>query len=89
MVSEKIFKDLLSSKARVKILKVLALNEEITISLLIKKTRLNDATVTNHLNYLKEVDLVQEKKFGRIKIYRLKKEDFEVKVALIFLKDIT
>ncbi len=67
--------DLLGSRARVKILKALAINEELTISLLIKKTKLNYVNVSKHLNYLISVDLVQEKKFGRIKIFRFKLEN--------------
>lgn len=86
MVTQKFIDDLLGSEARVKILKVLALNEEITVSILIKRTKLNHDTVIKHLKYLKDVNLVQEKKFGRIRIYRFKKESFEAKVVLIYLK---
>lgn len=64
------FEDLLGSRARTKILKVLAQNEELTISLLINKTKSNYANVVKHLEYLKEFELIQEKKFGRIKIFR-------------------
>ena len=67
--------DLLGSRARVKILKALAINEELTISLLIKKTKLNHVNVSKHLNYLISVDLVQEKQFGRIRIFRFKLEN--------------
>ncbi len=79
----KLIEDMLGSRARVKILKELALNEELTITLLIKKTKLNHVAVTKHLQYLKDVDLVQEKKFGRIKIYRYKIENI---TACLFLK---
>lgn len=64
------FEDLLGSRARVKILKVLAQNEELTISLIINKARLNYTNAVKHLEYLKEAGLIQEKKFGRIKIFR-------------------
>jgi len=67
--------DLLGSRARVKILKALVINEELTISLLIKKTKLNHVNVSKHLNYLISVDLVQEKQFGRIRIFRFKLEN--------------
>ncbi len=70
-----LIEDLLGSRARVKILKTLAINEELTISLIIKKTKLNYINVSKHLKYLKIFDLVQEKNFGRIKIFRFKIEN--------------
>jgi DNA-binding transcriptional ArsR family regulator len=70
-----LLEDLLGSRARAKILKILAQNEELTISLIINKTKLNYASAVKHLDYLKKVDFIQEKKFGRIKIYRYKIEN--------------
>ena len=48
-----LIEELLGSKARLKILKTLALNEELNISLIISKTKLNHANVLKHLNFLK------------------------------------
>jgi DNA-binding transcriptional ArsR family regulator len=70
-----VFEELLGSKARAKILKVLAQNQELTISTIINKTRLNYSNVIKHLEYLKKCDFIQEKKFGRIRIYRYKVEN--------------
>ena len=78
--------NLLGSRARVKILKTLAINEELTISSIISKTRLNHANVFKHLNYLKAFNLVQEKQFGRIKIYRYKIENFKAKSLAKFIE---
>ncbi|MHA2282953.1 MAG: ArsR/SmtB family transcription factor [Promethearchaeota archaeon] len=74
-----LIEDLLGSKARVKILKALALNEELTISLIINTTKLNYSNVKKHLNHLKDLDLIQEKKFGRIKIFRYKTENIKAR----------
>ena len=41
----------------------------------VNKTKLNYINVVKHLNYLKELDLIQEKKFGRIKIFRYRMEN--------------
>ena len=71
--------DLLGSRARVKILKALTIHEELTITLLIKKTRLNHTNVRKHLDYLKTVGLVEEKAFGRIKIFRYKLENMKAR----------
>lgn len=76
---ENLIEDLLGSRARVKILKALAINEELTISLIINKTRLNYSCVLRHLNYLKKKNLIQEKNFGRIKIFRYKLENIKAR----------
>jgi DNA-binding transcriptional ArsR family regulator len=81
-----LIEDLLGSKARVKILKALAQNEELTISLIIKTTKLNYSNVTNHLNHLKDLDLIQEKKFGRIKIFRYRIENIKARSFKKFIE---
>jgi len=81
-----LIEDLLGSRARVKILKTLARYEELTISLIIKKTRLNYMCVLKHLNFLKMVNLIQEKKFGRIKIFRYKSENLKARSLKKFIE---
>ncbi|TFG08757.1 MAG: ArsR family transcriptional regulator [Promethearchaeota archaeon] len=78
--------NILGSKARVKILKVLAYDKELNISLIISKTRLNHSTVLKHLNLLKSLNLIQEKRFGRIKIYRYKIENLRAKSLKNFIE---
>ena len=77
--------DLLGSKARIKILKNLARYGELSITSIIKKTRLNHTNVLNHLNYLKTVNLIQEKNFGRIRIYRYKSENIKARSLKKFI----
>ena len=81
-----LIEDLLGSRARIKILKSLVINEELTISLIIKKTKLNHVSVSKHLNYLKISNIVQEKNFGRIKIFRLKLENIKVRSLKNFIE---
>lgn len=81
-----LIEDLLGSRARVKILKTLARYEELTISLIIKKTRLNYTCVLKHLNFLKMINLIQEKKFGRIKIFRYKSENLKARSLKNFIE---
>ncbi|KKN57936.1 hypothetical protein LCGC14_0557190 [marine sediment metagenome] len=78
--------NVLGSKARVKILKTLAINEELTLSLIISKTRLNYVNVVKHLKHLVTLNLIQEKKFGRIKIYRYKFENFKARSLKKFIE---
>ena len=88
IISEKndLVENVLGSKARVKILKVLAINEELTLSLIISKTRLNYVSVVKHLKHLITLNLVQEKRFGRIKIYRYKFENFKARSLKKFIE---
>jgi predicted transcriptional regulator len=81
-----LIEDLLGSRARVKILKILAKYDELTISLIIKKTRLNYTCVLKHLNFLKLNNLIQEKKFGRIKIFRFKSENMKARSLRNFIE---
>jgi DNA-binding transcriptional ArsR family regulator len=72
--------EVLSSKGKIKILKILTLYEELNISEIVRRAQLNHATVAQHLDYFKEIGVVEEKTFGRIKIYRLSSADIKVKV---------
>ncbi|MFX0071852.1 MAG: winged helix-turn-helix domain-containing protein [Candidatus Hermodarchaeota archaeon] len=84
--NEFLIENLLGSRARIKILKILAYNNELNISLIISKTRLNHSTVLRHLNFLKSLNLIQEKRFGRIKIYRYKIENLRAKSLKNFIE---
>jgi len=88
MTKQKQFKieELLGSKARIKILKMLAIHSELSITSIINKTRLNHSNVLKHLNYLKRVNLIQEKKFGRIRIYRYKTENIKARSLKNFIE---
>ncbi len=78
--------EILGSKARIKILVFLAKSEESNISQIISKTRLNHSNIVKHLNILKDLGLIQEKIFGRIKIYRFKIEDIKARSLKNFLQ---
>ncbi|MBY8982129.1 MAG: helix-turn-helix transcriptional regulator [Candidatus Lokiarchaeota archaeon] len=80
-----LIEDLLGSRAKTKIIKLLAKNNELNISSIIKKTHLNHKNVLKHLNYLKLVNLVQEKNFGRIKIFRYKIENIKARYLKKFI----
>ncbi|MFX1389628.1 MAG: winged helix-turn-helix domain-containing protein [Promethearchaeota archaeon] len=84
--NENLIENVLGSRARVKILKILAKYEELTISLIIKKARLNYTCVLRHLNFLKKINLIQEKNFGRIKIFRFKSENIKARSLKKFIE---
>ena len=72
--------EVLSSKGKIKILKILTHFDELNISEIVRRAQLNHATVTQHLDYFKTIGIVEEKTFGRIKIFRLSPEDAKVKL---------
>ena len=71
--------DLFSSRGRVKILKELAASGELNISELCRRVNLNHSSTKSHLEVLLQSGLIEEKIFGRIKIYRYKIEDLRAR----------
>ncbi len=67
--------DIFSSKGRVKVLKVLAERGEMNISDITRRSSLNHTTTAMHLKRLCELGVVEEKNFGRIRIFRFRRED--------------
>ena len=74
-----LLEDIFQSRGRIKILKILAKEGELNISEIAKRAHINHNSTRYHLNFLAKAKIVQEKKFGRIKIYRFRIEDFKVK----------
>ncbi|MFW9851670.1 MAG: winged helix-turn-helix domain-containing protein [Candidatus Thorarchaeota archaeon] len=67
--------DVLSSKGRVRILKLLAELGELNISAISREINLNHTAVKEHLRFLSQVGLIKEKRFGRILIYQFVEEN--------------
>ncbi|MGD9381164.1 MAG: winged helix-turn-helix domain-containing protein [Candidatus Thorarchaeota archaeon] len=67
--------ELFSSRGRIKIIKELATSSELNISELCRRVSLNHSSTKSHLEVLIASGLVEEKMFGRIKIYRYRIED--------------
>ncbi len=79
-----LIENLFESKARIRILNILVKEKELNISSIINKTRLNHTNILKHLNFLKTRDLIQENKFGRIRIFGYKNERIKTR-ALDFI----
>ncbi|MEM2936188.1 MAG: winged helix-turn-helix domain-containing protein, partial [Candidatus Bathyarchaeia archaeon] len=62
--------DVLSSKGRVRILRILAEIGELSTSAIARRAGLNYATTLRHLEALERAGLFQHKVFGRIRIFR-------------------
>ena len=61
--------EVFSSKGRTRILMILVENEELNISAIAEKARLNYTSTYAHLNALEASGIVRCKRFGRIKVY--------------------
>ena len=71
--------DVLSSRGRIKIIKILSQEIELNISEIARRSQLNHSTACRHLDFLEEAGIIKKKVFGRIKIYRFKLENVKVK----------
>jgi len=79
------FLNIFGSKARVKILCLLALRNELSVSQIVEQTKLNHGNAIQHLRFLVECNMVQENKFGKIRIFRYKTENIRAKAFQNFL----
>lgn len=64
---EKIF----SGKGKVRILNVLSEYEELNVTAISKKTKINHTTVQKYLMDLQKIGILHEKRFGRIRIFKI------------------
>ncbi|MGC9072382.1 MAG: winged helix-turn-helix domain-containing protein [Acidilobus sp.] len=60
---------LLSSKGKVRVLKVLLNEGQANITRIVKETGLNHALVERHLRDLVDMGIVQERRYGRMRVF--------------------
>lgn len=65
-----------------RILKVLSEEEELTITQIELKARVNHKTATSNLTLLKNAGMVLETSVGRVKMYRLNKNNERVQLLI-------
>ena len=63
--------DIFSSRVRMRILKVLAQIGELNVSDITRRLDVNYQTTARHLDVLEAEGILQQKKFGRIRLYKL------------------
>jgi DNA-binding transcriptional ArsR family regulator len=72
--------DILSSRGRVRILRILTEIGELNISEIVRRANLNYTTTNQHLQALETAEIICHKKFGRIRIFRLNEENPRVRI---------
>lgn len=63
--------EIFNSVGKLRILNILSIKNELNITAISTKSGLNHSRVKDHIEELKELDLIHEKRFGRIKIYEI------------------
>jgi DNA-binding transcriptional ArsR family regulator len=76
-----------SSKGRLRILKLLSQVEELNISEIARRTNLPYVSADQHLSILQKMGLVEEKVFGRIRIFKFKNESKRCQAVKKFIED--
>jgi len=67
--------DIVSCKGRMRIIAILIKAKELNITEIARRAALNHSTVISHLKALESVGLVNEKTFGRIRIFSFNFQD--------------
>lgn len=80
--------NILGSKAKVKILKVLIDKGELNITAIAREAEVNHKTALRHLEELKKTGIITEKVFGRIRIFKINFEDPRVEALRLLFKSI-
>ncbi|NWF86612.1 winged helix-turn-helix transcriptional regulator [Candidatus Bathyarchaeota archaeon] len=73
--------DVFSSKLRIKIVKLLMQMGELNISEIARRLGINHNAASKHLQVLEEEGVLQQKVFGRIRLYRIKENSPKAKAV--------
>ncbi len=79
--------EILSCRGKVRILKILAQEGELNVSEITRRSRLNHTLTLKYLDNLKSEQLLDEKRFGRIRIFKYRWDNQKAK-ALSHLFDV-
>ncbi|MFP3144562.1 MAG: ArsR family transcriptional regulator [Caldisphaera sp.] len=78
----------LASKGKVRILKVLMKEGQVNISRLVKLTGLHHDVIVKNMEDLKEMGIVEEKRYGRLRIYMIDLRDPKISGLYEIFKEI-
>lgn len=71
--------DVLSSRLRMRILRILVQLRELNVSDIARRLGVNYNTTSKHLKILEDQGILQHKVFGRIRLYRLNEHSLKAK----------
>lgn len=67
--------ELFASRARVRILRIILKEGQATITRLAREAGLNNRRVAEHMRALSRLGIVEERKYGRLRLYELRHKD--------------
>ncbi|MCW4009004.1 MAG: ArsR family transcriptional regulator [Candidatus Bathyarchaeota archaeon] len=73
--------EVFSSKPRMKILKLVARLGELNVSGVARRIHLNFSTTSKHLKVLEDEGVLQQRTYGRIRLYRFNQASAKAKVV--------
>lgn len=73
--------NILGSRIRVKILKILAQVGELNVSEIARRLSVNYTTTSKHLKILENEEILQHKVYGRIRLYRFNEHSTKAKAV--------
>ncbi len=79
---------LLASKGRVRILRILLKEGQVNISRLVRETGLHHRLIVKHLEELKKMGLVEERRYGRLRVYEINLSDPRVSALRDLLRSL-
>jgi DNA-binding transcriptional ArsR family regulator len=71
--------DVISSRLRMKILRILFNVGELNVSEIARRLRINYVSASQHLKVLEDEGILQRKTFGRIRLYRVNEQSLKTK----------
>lgn len=74
--------DVFSSKPRMKILKLLSRLGAVNVSEIARRINLNYSTTNKHLKLLEDEGILQQQRYGRIRIYKFKEGSPKARAVL-------
>ena len=78
--------EVFSSKGRIRILQLLVVHNELTVTQITNKTRLNHHTAMTHLQNLVSLGIIVEKRYGRIRIFALNYHSKLTRILINFIR---
>ena len=73
--------EVFSSKSRMKILKLIYKLGQLNVSDVARRLKLNYTSTSKHLKVLESEDILQERKYGRVRMYRFNEGSAKAKAV--------
>jgi len=80
------FEEVFSSKSRMKILKLIYQLGQLNVSDVARRLKLNFASTSEHLKVLESEGILQERTYGRVRMYRFDEGSAKAKAVAVLIE---